>query len=152
MASVLIIYGSSGGNTELTCEKVKEVLESKGVKTQMQRVELSKIDDLKKADLVVLAAPTYEHGVIQMHFIPFLKELKKVDLKQKPMAVIGLGDPKYDDHYHIESANVLTTAIKKSNGNTVMTALRVSRSPLLQLETRIKTWAENLAKILTIKP
>jgi len=148
MTKVLIIYGSSGGNTELTCEKVKEVLESKGILVQMKRVEQSKVADLEKAGFVVLAAPTYEHGVIQMHFIPFLKDLKKIDLKQKPMAVIGLGDPKYDDHYHIESANVLTAAIKKSNGNTVMSALRVSKSPLLQLETRIKTWAESLAKIV----
>lgn len=146
MSSVIIIYGSSGGNTELVCEKVSEVLKEKGVAVTLQRVEQSQVTDIFKADVCVLAAPTYEHGVIQHHFIPFLKELKKFDLKKKPMAIIGLGDPLYDDHYHIESANILDKAIKGSNGTIFTHTLRVSKSPLPQLETRVKIWAEALAK------
>ncbi len=148
MPSVLIIYGSSGGNTELTCEKVKQVLEGKNITVSIRRVERSSVRDLKNAEIIILAAPTYEHGVIQHHFPPFLKDLKKIDLNGKLMAVIGLGDTKYDDHYHIESANILMTAIEQSKGKILCHALRINKSPVDQLETRIKEWAESLAKIL----
>lgn len=147
MPSVIIIYGSSAGNTELVCEHVAEILKTKGVDVTLQRVERSTVNDIQKADLCILAAPTYEHGVIQTHFIPFLKALKKLDLKKHPMAVIGLGDPKYDDHYHIESANILTAAVKQANGNLVCHTLRVSGEPLLQTE-RIKKWAESLVRTM----
>lgn len=143
MAKIIIIYGSSGGNTELVCQKVSEVLEHAGHKVLMKRVEKSTPDDIG-GDLTILAAPTYEHGVILEHWQPFLKAMKKIDLSQQKITVIGLGEPQYDDHYHIESANTLTSAIKTSNGAVWHRALRVSGAILPQLEGRVKKWAEEV--------
>ncbi|MGE3278454.1 MAG: flavodoxin family protein [Candidatus Altimarinota bacterium] len=151
MPSVTIIYGSSGGNTEMVCEKVQEVLEMNKIPTKLLRVERSTMDDLKNAEICILAAPTYEHGVIQHHFFPFLKELKHLDLQQKRMSVIGLGDTKYDDHYHIESANILEKAIKDSNGNMLIRPLRVNGLTITKLDGIVKSWSENLIKTLLRK-
>ena len=148
MAKVLIIYGSSSGNTELTCQQVAEVLQKHRHKVILQRVESTDISDLRLGKVVILAAPTYEHGVIQHHFFPFLKQLKDTDLKGKPMAVIGLGDDKYDDHYNVESANILEKAIKESHGELICHALRVNKNPITQLTERITEWAEDLSKLL----
>lgn len=149
MAKVLIIYGSSSGNTELTCQQIAEVLSSHRHKVILQRVENSDLTDLRKAKVCLFAAPTYEHGVIQHHFQPFLKELKDHDLKQKSMAVIGLGDDKYDDHYNIESANILEKAIKESNGDIICHALRINKTPISQLSERITEWAEDLSSLIS---
>lgn len=143
MANVIIIYGSSGGNTELVCQKVAETLQASGIEVTMKRVEKSTPSDIGN-ELTILAAPTYEHGVILEHWQPFLRELKKVDLTGKPITVIGLGEIQYDDHYHIESANTLTNAIKTSKGALFYHALRVSGAVLGQLETRVKKWGEEV--------
>ncbi|MDP3976327.1 MAG: flavodoxin family protein [bacterium] len=149
MVDVIIIFASTGGNTELVCATVAEILEGRGISTIVQRVERSQVDDVDKGKIILLAAPTYEHGVIEYNFQPFLKELAKKDLKGKPFAAIGLGDTKYDDHYHIESANVLTQALKKAKGSTLVHALRINKSPLPQLETVVREWTLHLAKKIT---
>jgi|SRR5690606_10121059 len=146
MPSVTIIYGSSGGNTEMVCEKVAEFLEEKNIASKLIRVERSTMEDLKKAEICILAAPTYEHGVIQHHFFPFLKELKKIDLEKKQMTVIGLGDTLYDDHYHIESANILEHAIKEANGNIICHPLRVNGLTITKMDGPVKKWTEGFAK------
>lgn len=148
MRSVTIIYGSSGGNTEMVCEKVQEILEANKISTKLLRVECSTMDDLKNAEVCLLAAPTYEHGVIQHHFFPFLKELKKIDLQQKPMSVIGLGDTLYDDHYHIESANILQHAIEGANGKIICHPLRVNGLTITKLDGPVKKWTEGLVKLV----
>lgn len=151
MPNVMIIYGSSGGNTELVCQKVAETLEASGIEVTMKRVEKSTPSDIGK-NLTILAAPTYEHGVILEHWQPFLRELKKVDLTGKPITVIGLGEIQYDDHYHIESANTLSNAIKASKGTLFCHPLRVSGAVLPQLETRVKKWSEELlTKLMKLK-
>lgn len=146
MKRVLLIYGSSGGNTELVCYKVAEVLKENNLTSHLKRVEQSHPGDILDSDLCVLAAPTYEHGIIQYHFLPFLRELKLLDLHQHPMAVIGLGDPSYDMHYHIESANTLVEAIKASQGNLLHHPLRISGLPFPHFEGRIRKWSQELAE------
>lgn len=149
MSSILIIYGSTSGNTEMVCEKVLDILKQKGHTLKIQRVEKSRPEDITKMDVTILASPTYGHGVLQEDFVPFWKAMKKIDLKGHPCAVIGLGDAKYDAQYHIESAHILEEVIKKAGGSLICPALRISRSPVPFLESRVAKWAEELSKIIT---
>lgn len=148
MSSVLIIYGTTGGNTEIVAEKVAEVLCQKKHEVELKRVEQSKPADMLDCDLCILASPTYGHGVLEEHFIPFQKALKETQLKGQQCAVIGLGDPKYDAQYHIESAVILEDAIKASGGTLVCPALKISRSPVPFLSTRVQKWAEELSNLI----
>jgi flavodoxin len=145
MKTIIIIYGSSGGNTEIVCQKVAEVLQSSELNVILKRVENCTPQDIFKGDLCILAAPTYEHGIILDHFLPFLKELKQTDLKGHQMAVIALGDTKYDMHYHLESANTLVAAIKESKGSTFHHPLRISGLPFPHLDGRITKWAQEIS-------
>ncbi len=144
MSSYLIVYGTASGNTELAVERVGCLLSAAGHRAEWKRVEVSKPEELFRADVVILASPTYGHGLLYEYFYPFLEALKTVDLKGKPCAVIGLGDPKYDEQYHMESAVLLEEALKKAHGRVIVPALRISRSPLPFLETFIPLWVKNL--------
>lgn len=148
MKQVVIIFGSGGGNTETVCQKVAEVLRRYEIHVTLRRVEKSSVKEMFSSDLCIVAAPTYEHGIILDHFFPFLKELQQVNLNAHPVAVIGLGDAKYDMHYHLESANTLETALKHSNGSLFCRSLRISGLPFPHLEGRITQWAEDIAKRL----
>lgn len=155
MSKVLIVYGSTGGNTEMVVEQVACILEEVGHCLELKRVErfdhANLIDEMKCADFVILASPTYGHGQLEPHMMPFLETLKDTDLKGVKYAVIGLGDPKYDSHYHIESTRILEEVMDSCGADRVHYALRISRSPVLQIDNLIPKWSEKFLEVLKNK-
>ncbi len=163
MAKIKIVYGSAGGNTEMVCEKVAEVLSACGHKVEMLKAKLTdagklgwgagktkmpEASEMVKSgnfDLLILASPTYGHGQLEQYFDKFLQGLAAVDMTGWPCAVIGLGDPKYDDDYHIESAKVIMDFLKKKGAKILHMPLRVSRCPLPLLKGHVDKWAEKIA-------
>ncbi len=146
MASVLIIFGSTGGNTELVTDKVTEILTSKKHKVTVQRAELTNESDLTKFKYIILCSSTYGQGLLQEYMRKFMYELKS--LKGKKCAVIGLGDPKYNIEYVVEAAKILENDVKEKGGELLQTALRIIKSPVPHLDTMVKDWAEKLSKLL----
>jgi len=141
----------------MTVECVAEILrkhalskaEGKKFKVAVQRAELSSAKDILKYDICILASPTYGHGLLEDHMFKFLKGIKDINLKGKPCAVIGLGDPKYEAQYHIESAPILEQKLTSAGGKIVLPALRISRTPVMHLKGLIPMWTNQLIEILT---
>jgi len=146
MKRVKIVYSSIGGNTELVCQKTSEVLTDAGMSVVIEKCQLADVKYLLDCDVLIFACPTYAHGELQAYFSKFLSTIKDIDLKQKSVAVIGLGDPKYDDDYNIESARILSDWFGVHNGNQVIEPLKVNRSPVPQLDEKVRNWAEALAQ------
>ena len=144
MSDIQIIYGTTGGNTQIVCQKVQEELETLGHKVSLLRCELAKAEDLLKGDVLILASPTYGHGVLESHFEQFLPTADTIDLAGKKCAVIALGDPKYDLDYFLESEKILTNFIETHGGEIITDPLKIAKSPLLSLEKHIQRWAEKL--------
>jgi NAD(P)H dehydrogenase (quinone) len=59
MPTVLIVYHSRTGNTEDMAKAVAEGVKSTGVKVMRKRVERTTLQDLLKADGIILGSPTY---------------------------------------------------------------------------------------------
>lgn len=148
MASILIIFGSTGGNTELVTDKVSEILSKDGHKVTVQRAEESEASDFNKHKIIIFASSTYGQGLLQDHMLRFFKVNKTLSLKGKKCAAIGLGDSKYNIEYIIEAANILEKNIKKLEGELVVPALRVHKSPVPLLNTSIQNWAKKLSKAI----
>lgn len=148
MASVLIIFGSTGGNTELVCDEVSQILREKKHKVVMQRAEQSTPTDIKKYPYCILASSTYGQGLLQDHMLKFIKQCTPADFKNKKFAIIGLGDNKYNTEYVVESAKTLEKTVTKNGGALISKALRINKTPVPHLETTVKKWAINLSKQL----
>lgn len=146
MVKVKIIYGSAGGNTEVVCERVAEVMRERGDEVELVHAKLSGPESLGGCDLLIFASPTYGHGQLEQYFQEFLEKIKDADLEERKCAVIGLGDPKYDTDYHIESAKVITDFLKEKKASILHLALRISRSPYPFLQDYVPRWAETLSK------
>jgi len=146
MKSMLFIYGSTGGNTEMVVENVADALGKKKFKINIQRAELSTVKDMLKYDICILASPTYGHGLLEGYMGKFIKNLSSIDLKGMPCAVIGLGDPKYEAQYHIESATILEKKLIDSGANILLPALKISGSPVIHLKGLIPHWCKQLLK------
>ncbi len=146
MASVLIIFGSTGGNTELVCDDVSQVLRAKKHKVTMQRAESSNPKDIKKYKYCILAASTYGQGLLQEDMNKFIKLCQPKDFSKRKFAVIGLGDNKYNTEYVIESAKILEKKVSENGGIITTQPLRINKTPIAHLSTIIRDWAENLSK------
>lgn len=146
MKRILIIYATLSGNTEIVCTKVLSVLEKKGFKVDMKKVEKTNVSEMFNYDLNILASPTYGHGVLEEYFITFYEKMIQTDLKKKPCAIIGLGDFKYDNDYHLESIKILEEGVKLANGEIFFEPLRITKSPLRTINNLIPKWAENLSE------
>ena len=144
MKSVLFIYGSTGGNTEMTVESVADILRKKKFRVSVKRAELSVAQDVFDHDICILASPTYGHGLLEGSMAKFIKGLKDISLNGKSCAVIGLGDPKYEAQYHIESAPILEKKLVSAGGKILLPALRISRTPVMHLKGLIPNWTAQL--------
>ncbi len=145
MAKIIIIYATTGGNTEIVCQKVKEVLQSSSHSVTLSAAEIVDASVFKDFDLTILASPTYGHGVLEPDMIPFFKEFKKQDLSNIKAAVIGLGDSKYEIHYMFKSAEILEEGLKNSGANIILESLKINKSPIPYLDTRVTDWANQLS-------
>lgn len=152
MKQVQLVYGSNGGNTQLVCEYVMTTLQQHGYSVKLNRCEHFPVENLTTSDLLILAAPTYEHGELEPHFLAhFWPRIQAVDLKQQACAVIGLGDIKYDIDHHIKSAFILQDYVQSHNGCMLCPPLMVSGQPLPLLEKLVKPWTERLeAKLASL--
>lgn len=154
MKEILIIYGTTGGNTELVVDQVASILGENGFCTRLMRADRVSIEEIMEAvkvsQIIVLASPTYGHGQLQEHMVPVVDALKGTALTGKKYAVIGLGDPKYDDHYHIESTFILESVMETTGATRMHYALRISRSPLLQVDNLIPKWTEKFMEALRV--
>ena len=158
MIKILIIYATVSGNTELVVEKVTQIFNyqkvSKNLELQItsKRVDLANANEILGSDLTILASPTYGQGTVEAHFLPFIKQMNKLELNNSKLAVIGLGSPRFYPEYLTESAGILELEIKKSNGNLMVPSLRIGGEVLKMLDKLVPNWTNKLLdKLLEIK-
>ncbi len=150
MATINLLYGTTSGNTELVVDQLSLLLQKAGHAICRQRVELARPTAMGTGDCTILASSTYGHGLLQEDMAVFLDQARKENFSfnKKPCAVVGLGDPKYDPEHHIEAARILEQFIQDQKGELLVPALRVSRSPVLHLESLGTEWTKQLLKKL----
>lgn len=90
MAKIGIFYGSSTGNTELIAEKMQDLLGAD--LADIYNVDTASIDDINKYQYLIIGTPTWGIGDMQDDMEEFVETLEKADLKDKKVALFGLGD------------------------------------------------------------
>lgn len=145
MSKVKIVYGTCGGNTEIVCQKVADVLGEQGHEVELLQSKLTEASELGEYDLLVLACPTYGKGELELYFAKFMAKLAEVDLKDRPCTIIGLGHPKYEPDYHLESAKIILDFLKEKEAKLVHMPLRISKNPMA-LWDFIERWALKISE------
>lgn len=135
----LIVYGSCGGNTKLVCDEVAAILGD----CEVLPAKVASVERLEKRDfdLLILASPTYGHGLLEDYMAAFVAKAGKVDLSGVKAVAIGLGDKKYDSDYHMEAADILTRFLRERGAEVVRHPLEINRSPLPYLENLVRDFA-----------
>ncbi len=142
MAKVLIVYGSTTGNTEMVAEELSDNLGDHEV--EVQDVAETSPEDLTAYDLLVLGSSTWDDGLLQPDFREFVEDLD-VDLSGKKVAIFGLGDSNYPDF--CEAANILEEKVSAMKGELAVDTLRIDGFPdEPENETKVEAWAAELSK------
>lgn len=144
--SLSVIYTSTSGHTEYVVDAVVGVLalKAKDVIVTRMKAELSQPGDLLKGDALLLASGTWNTGNVEGQLSPYMEDFllqraNKIELKGKPVAVIGLGDERY--HYAARATDHLVEYVKSHGGRLLLPPLRMVNEPYGQEEKALK-WAE----------
>jgi flavodoxin I len=85
-----IFYGSSTGQTELVAEKLHQMFGADNA--DLINVDGATENDLQKYSYIIFGTPTWGIGEMQDDWEDFSEIVVKSDLKDKKVALFGLGD------------------------------------------------------------
>jgi flavodoxin I len=85
-----IFYGSSTGQTELVAEKLQKLLGEENA--DLINVDGAMKSDLEKYPYLIFGTPTWGVGEMQDDWEDFSEIVEKSNLKEKKVALFGLGD------------------------------------------------------------
>ncbi|MCK5533583.1 NAD(P)H-dependent oxidoreductase [bacterium] len=86
MPKILIIYFSQSGNTQKMAKLIEEGVTGEGVEVELKEVKKAKIEDLLKADGIIVGSPTY-YGTMAAEIKDFFD--KSVKLHGKLEGKVG---------------------------------------------------------------
>lgn len=111
MQKIGIFYGSSTGNSEAAAQQMQK--EFGADIATIYDVSSAKGSDLEEYSNIVFGCSTLEIGELEYDFEDFLPELKSANLKDKKVAIFGLGDQEsYPDSF-VDSIGITYEVLKE---------------------------------------
>ncbi|TCO09634.1 flavodoxin [Natronoflexus pectinivorans] len=87
-SNILIVYGSSLGNTRFVAEKLQSLIQ----KADLKGANDVSPETIKAYSTIILGTSTWGVGMLQDDFETFVEMLVQQDLSGKTIALFGLGD------------------------------------------------------------
>lgn len=139
-SSLQIIYASTSGNVEFVCEEVAAKLP---INSQLHRAEITDIQQILDAELLLIATSTWAHGELNPFFNELNEQMKKANLQGKFAGFIGLGDKRYEPVLFCNGIEILKSTFTEAGGAQIGSTLKVNGEPYHQLEDVIKPWIDS---------
>lgn len=148
----LLIYGTLSGSTMTAAELIGSTIRATGHEVDVLPIENVTKDLLAAHDALIIGSPSWEDqgkdGQPLPEITAFLSSLTAQDLAGKKTAFFGLGDVAYP--HFCGAVDVMESKLKEFGVTPVTASLRVDRYySLPDNEQKVKTWAENLGKLLS---
>ena len=110
MQKIGIFYGSSTGNSEFAAEQIQK--EFGADNATIIDVSSAKPNEIDQYSNLIFGCSTLEIGELEYDFEDFMPQIKEANLKDKKIAIFGLGDQEsYPDSF-VDSIGIIYEAIK----------------------------------------
>ena len=142
---VLVLFGSSTGNTEELAKTVAQVANSKGITTDLVNVAEVANLDYGKYDFLFLGTSTWDEGQTQLDFRFYLEDLQAnpPQLNGKKFAVFGTGESCYQ--FFCGGTEKLAEAFASFGGTRVGEILKIDTLEEDPVDNaKVKTWAADI--------
>lgn len=112
-----IFFGSDTGNTE----NISKILKDKIGKNIVEIYDIadSTKEDIEKFDNLIFGIPTWYYGEPQCDWIDFLPTLKKINFKNKKVAIFGCGDQENYSEYFCDAMEYLYKVVILNKGKII---------------------------------
>ncbi len=125
MANVILVFGSTTGNTEMLAEHVVAGLEEGMASVTVKNVTEASVDELADNDAILFGCSTWGEGDLQDDFVDFQEAMDGVSLEGKKAAVFGPGDSEgYTDSF-CAAVDMLEETLKKCGAEIVAEGFKV---------------------------
>lgn len=148
MAKVLIVFGSTTGNTEQVAEWISADLAAQGHAVTLKNVVDATVAELGgEYDLTLLGVSTWgdEEVEFQEDFEPFYEDLDAAKLKGAKVGLFGCGDSS-SEHF-CGAVDLLEKKMEELEAVVVNEPLRIDGDPAV-VSGDVKAWAGEVAKSL----
>ncbi len=144
MSKVIVIYGSTTGNTEEMAKSVEQALSVSGYDVVLKNVTEADPAELKGYDYILLGSSTWGDGELQDDFIDFEENMRNVDLTGKKSAVFGCGESSWP--MFCEAVNILENRLKKCGAELVMEGFKIDGDIMPELA-KLSKWVSRIIAI-----
>lgn len=125
--NVLILFETQTGTTQYVAETVAKELTTAGHTVKLHSLKYDgKQLDFAQYQLVLIGAPTYDDGLLEVTMRQYIRE-NKPDFRTQKVAVFGLGDSSYPQF--CTAARFLETWVKTCGGRPLIPTLKVDGFP-----------------------
>lgn len=150
--TILLVYATNSGGTQLASEIVSQTLTKKGHTVVVKNVKEVNPVEFDSSEVVILASPSWDYqgkeGQPHEDYLPFMEQFTGKSYGGKSFAVFGLGDKSYTEF--CGAIDVLEEFVKKLQGQLVVEPLKINGFYFDQENnTKLLTdWAEKLASAI----
>jgi flavodoxin len=132
-------------------EKLSEGLKKAGVTVSTCRAELATPEDFSKADVLLLASPTWNTGNVEGQLNPHMDALlrdraKDVRLNGQKILLVALGDKRY--RYTANAATHMEEYVQTHGGTLLLPSFKFLNDPYGQ-ESIVEEWIPSIKKALS---
>ena len=148
MRSVLIVYATSTGNTELLAEAIHDHLDRSHYNVDMKTFDFDPIDvnEFHKYDAILVGTYTWDDGELPYEVEDFYEELEDVDLTGKIFGVFGSADSFYDTYGG--AIDLIADRLKTLKANLVPERLKVDLEPNKKDILRCQAFADEVCTMI----
>lgn len=146
MSKILIVYGSSTGNTESIAEAIAKFLEDKGHEVALRNAAEVSAEGLAEGyDAVLFGSSVWgiDEVEFQDDFAPLVEEFDSMGLSGRKVAAFASGDSTYENF--CGAVDVLEAKAKEAGATIIAEGLRVEGDASAAPED-IKAFAEEVAE------
>jgi flavodoxin I len=118
MGKIILIYGSTTGNTENVAKQIAKKLFDKDL-TLLDASKLKSASQLGEYSGLIFGTSTTGYGEIQEDWDSFLAELSKANLSGKKVALFGLGDAATYSETFVDGMGILYDAVQTAGASVI---------------------------------
>jgi len=145
---IAIAFATLSGNTEKIAYELEKFLLNKSYEVDLLNLENTKVDELKKYDLVFLGCSTYGDGDLNLIMDIFLSEADQIchQCESTRFAIFSLGDSIYPNF--AIAGEIVEDKIIDMGGEVIHPYIKIDGYPSSEVFEEIKKWVLEVLKKL----
>ncbi|WP_370979940.1 flavodoxin [Agaribacterium sp. ZY112] len=114
-----LIFGTDTGNTEEMAEKIADAFVQHGLSLELINVSDCSVEQIETFDFIIMGIPTWDFGGIQEDWEEFEQDILRCQLKEKTVALYGMGDQLGYGDYFVDAMGWLYERVAKSGARVI---------------------------------